>query len=85
MQIILIRLECILEFAKAKQSVINEYTMLPLADRFVDQDRRDGRIYPARKSADDSIVRADRFADLFDLFANKTRRRPVAFASANIK
>ena len=47
--------------------------------------RRHGRIDAARQTADDIAGRPDGLADLFDLFFDKLRRRPVAFAMANIE
>src|SRR5438046_8959193 len=85
MQIVFVDLQRVFKFAITQQPVVDEDAALPFADRFMDKHGRDRGIDAARKAADDISIRGDCLADLFDLFADETRRRPVAFAAAYIE
>ena len=66
----------------AQQPVVDEHAGQLIANRFVQQHRRDGRIDAAREAEDD-VVAADRLADLGFLLFDERRRRPVAAAPAD--
>ena len=63
--------------------MIDEYAGELLADRFVDEDRGDGGIDPARQSADHPAL-ADLAADLIDRFELERAHRPVAGAAGDL-
>src|SRR3546814_4282139 len=67
----------------AHQSVIDEHTGELLADRLMDQHRRDRRIDPARKPADYAAL-ADLRSDFRDLGCAKFSHRPVARQPADM-
>ena len=72
----------LLRLALAQQAVIDEDAGELVADRLVDQERRDGRIDPARQSADHPPVAHFR-ADAVDLAGAELRHGPVAGAAGN--
>ena len=73
----LLRLPC------PHQAVIDEHAGELLADRLVDQHRRDGAVDAAGKAADDATA-ADLLADVGDLRVAEAGHRPVARAAANV-
>ena len=73
----------LLGLARAHQAVIDEDAGQLLADRLVDQHRRDRRIDPARQAADHPAL-ADLRADLGDLGLAELGHRPVAGQPADV-
>ena len=73
----------LLGLARAHQAVIDEHAGQLLADRLVDQHRRDGAVDAARKAADHPAL-ADLLADVGDLGVAEARHRPVAGAAADV-
>jgi hypothetical protein len=84
-QVVFIDLERIFEFAISQKSVVDENTGLPVADRFVNEHRRNGRIHTAGKPANDTVVRPDRLTYLFDLFLYEACRSPIGRAFADVE
>ena len=67
----------LLALVEPQQAVVDEHAGQLRADRFVDEDRRDRAVDPARQAADDLAV-ADLGADVGDLGVAIARHRPVA-------
>jgi hypothetical protein len=73
----------LVRFATAHQAVVDEHARQLLADRLVDQHRRDRRIDPARQTAND-LTAADLRADLGDLGRAEFGHRPVSAQPADM-
>ena len=73
----------LLRLALAQEAVIDEDAGELVADRLVDQDRRDRRIDAAREAADDPRF-ADLRADAGDLLGAERRHRPVALEARDL-
>src|SRR6478672_3791740 len=73
----------LLGLAQPHQAVVNEHAGKLVADRLVDEHRRDRAVDPARKAADHATV-SDLRADVRDFGVLEARHRPVAGAAANV-
>ncbi len=73
----------LLGLALAHQAVVDEHAGQLLADRLVDQDRRDRAVDPARQAADHPAA-ADLLADVGDLRFAEAGHGPVAGAAAHM-
>jgi hypothetical protein len=76
-------LDDLLALVLAHEAVVDEDAGQLLADRLVDQQRRDARVHAARQAADDLPV-ADLLADAGDLLLDDARRRPGHVALAHV-
>ena len=72
-----------LALARAQQPIVDEHAFEPLADRAMNQRRRDRRIDAAGKAEQHLVARADLVANLGDLGLDEIRHRPVAGLAAN--
>ena len=75
----------LLALVQPEQAVIDEDAGELVADRAVDQRRRDRRVHAAGESADDALVGADQLADPGDLGLDEVARRPVGRAAADLE
>ena len=73
----------LLRLAQSHQSMIDEHAGELVADRLVDQHRRDGAVYPAGEAADHPPV-AHLRSDVGDLGLAIFRHRPVARQAADV-
>ena len=73
----------LLALVLAHQAVVDEHARQLVADRAVDEQRRDRRVDPAGEPADDAAV-ADLGADLLDLLLDDRGRAPGARAAADL-
>ena len=73
----------LLRLALAHQAVVDEHAGQLVADRFVDQHRRDRAVDAARQAADHAAL-ADLLADVGDLGVAEAGHRPVAGAAADV-
>ena len=77
------RLDDLVGLALSHQAVVDEHAGELVADRPVDEHRRDRRIDAAGEAADDLAV-ADLLADLRDLLVDHRRRRPALLAAGDL-
>ena len=70
-------------FAEPEKSVIDKHAGELIADRLVDQHRRDGGIDAARQPADHPAL-ADLTADFFDRLILECAHRPVAGTAGDV-
>ena len=73
-----------LALARAQQPIVDEHALETLADRAMNQRRRDRRIDAAGKSEQHLVARTDLVANLGDLGVDEVRHRPVAGLAANL-
>ncbi len=73
----------LLGLAQPHQPMVDEDAGELIADRFVDEDRGDRAVDPARQAADHP-AHPDLIADVSDLGVAKAGHRPVAGAAANV-
>ena len=71
-------------FAQPQQAVVDEHAGEPLADRLVDQHRRDRGIDAAGEAADHPALRPDLAADLLDRLVLEGAHGPVAGAAGDV-